>query len=101
MQRNAPIHIVVARLVPVQAVASRDLGRAVEFSDGRTFERVYGSYDELLDDSDVDVVYIPLPTGLRKEWVIKVHYCVQAVWYEPALTASCSNVRLPAKASTC
>ena len=29
-----------------------------------------GSYEALLDRSDIDAVYIPLPTGLRKEWII-------------------------------
>jgi predicted dehydrogenase len=30
-----------------------------------------GSYDALLKRDDVDAVYIPLPTGVRKEWVIR------------------------------
>ncbi len=29
------------------------------------------TYDELLNRSDVDAVYVPLPTGIRREWVIK------------------------------
>jgi predicted dehydrogenase len=29
------------------------------------------SYEELLSSRDIDAVYIPLPTGIRKEWVIK------------------------------
>ena len=29
------------------------------------------SYDELLKRPDVDAVYIPLPTGIRREWVVK------------------------------
>lgn len=32
---------------------------------------VHSSYEELLAAPDVDAVYIPLPTGLRKEWVIR------------------------------
>jgi len=31
----------------------------------------YGSYEELLDATDVDAIYIPIPTGVRKEWVIR------------------------------
>jgi predicted dehydrogenase len=31
----------------------------------------FGSYQELLDSRSVDAVYIPLPTGLRKEWVLR------------------------------
>jgi len=30
-----------------------------------------GSYEELITSKDIDAVYIPLPTGLRKEWVIR------------------------------
>jgi len=29
-----------------------------------------GSYQALLESKDIDAVYIPLPTGLRKEWII-------------------------------
>jgi predicted dehydrogenase len=32
--------------------------------------RACASYDELLASRDVDAVYIPLPTGIRKEWVV-------------------------------
>ena len=30
-----------------------------------------GSYEKLIASKDVDAVYIPLPTGLRKEWVLR------------------------------
>lgn len=60
------------------AVASRSLDKAEAFIDlcqsstpYPTRPRAVGSYEELLASDDVDVVYIPLPTGLRKEWVIK------------------------------
>ena len=33
--------------------------------------KVYGSYDEVIADSEIDAVYVPLPTGLRKSWVIR------------------------------
>lgn len=29
------------------------------------------SHDGLLARSDIDAVYIPLPTGLRKQWIIR------------------------------
>lgn len=58
-------------------VASRDVARAEQFIDEcmldtpfPTRPTAFGSYQDLLD-SDVDAVYIPLPTALRKEWVIK------------------------------
>ena len=62
----------------VAAVASRDKARAQEFIDrcqstvaqSPTPEAVEG-YDALLARPDIEGVYIPLPTGLRREWVLK------------------------------
>jgi len=31
--------------------------------------KIYGSYDELLEDSGIDAVYIPLPNSLHFQWV--------------------------------
>ena len=62
----------------ITAVASRDLGRSeafIEECQAHTplpyHPAALGSYEELINRSDVDAIYIPLPTGLRKEWVIK------------------------------
>jgi len=62
----------------VTAVASRHVGRSQRFIGSCQGEvpmaempRPFGSYDDLLASSDVDAVYIPLPTGLRREWVLK------------------------------
>lgn len=62
----------------VTAVASRQKEKAEtyisELQAHTPFDstpRAIGGYDELLADNQVDAVYIPLPTTLRKEWVIK------------------------------
>src|SRR6266567_5213452 len=62
----------------VVAVASRDPSRAHEFigycqahAPMPAVPQAFGSYDELLASKTVDAVYIPLPTGLRKEWVLR------------------------------
>ncbi|MEZ6065812.1 MAG: Gfo/Idh/MocA family oxidoreductase [Planctomycetaceae bacterium] len=62
----------------VAAVASRDVSRAERFIDECQAEQPFasrpvalGSYEELLANPAIDAVYIPLPTGVRKEWVIK------------------------------
>jgi D-xylose 1-dehydrogenase (NADP+, D-xylono-1,5-lactone-forming) len=34
-------------------------------------DRAYGSYDALLDDDDVEAVYISLPNTLHCEWSIR------------------------------
>ena len=43
------------------AVAARDLDRARAFADEYGFEKAYGSYEEMLDDSGTDLVYIATP----------------------------------------
>jgi predicted dehydrogenase len=62
----------------VVAVASRDVERSRQFIESCQAEatmgavpKAYGRYEELLADREVDAVYIPLPTGLRKEWVLR------------------------------
>ena len=57
--------------VDVIAVASRDVARAEAYLRERGIERAYGSYEELLADPDVEVVYISLPNSLHIEWSIR------------------------------
>ena len=62
----------------ISAVASRDAQKSTEFISDcqREFSfaetpRALGSYDELLMSPEVDAVYVPLPTGLRKDLVVR------------------------------
>ncbi len=43
------------------AVASRDYNRAREFADRWGFEKAYGSYEEMLEDKAVELVYVASP----------------------------------------
>jgi predicted dehydrogenase len=53
------------------AVASRDQNRAEEYAREWKIDRAYGSYEALLDDADVEAVYISLPNTLHCEWSIR------------------------------
>ena len=53
------------------AVASRSAERANEYASKWNIERSYGSYEKLLEDQDIDVIYNPLPNHLHAEWTIK------------------------------
>ncbi len=55
----------------VTAVASRDLARAQVFATRNDIPRAYGSYEELLADPNIDVVYIPTPNSMHVEWTLK------------------------------
>lgn len=47
--------------VRLYAIGSRDLDRAKSFADKWGFQKAYGSYDDLLNDPEVDAVYISNP----------------------------------------
>lgn len=54
--------------VEAYAVAARDLGRAQEFAAKYGFTNAYGSYDEMLADPQVELVYIAVPHSLHCQW---------------------------------
>lgn len=52
-------------------IASRDYEKAKRIAEKYQIPRYYGSYEELIDDEEIEAVYIPLPNHLHKEWSIK------------------------------
>jgi D-xylose 1-dehydrogenase (NADP+, D-xylono-1,5-lactone-forming) len=57
--------------VELIAIASRDQGRADAYAREWELERAYGSYEALLEDADIEAVYIPLPNSMHVEWSIR------------------------------
>ncbi|MEI6385019.1 MAG: Gfo/Idh/MocA family oxidoreductase [Spirochaetota bacterium] len=53
------------------AVASREAPKALAYAEARSIPRAYGSYEEMLADPDLDVVYNSLPNSLHAQWSIK------------------------------
>jgi predicted dehydrogenase len=53
------------------AIASRNLHKAQEVSSPLGISKVYGSYEQLLSDPDIDAIYNPLPNHLHVPWSIK------------------------------
>lgn len=62
----------------VAAVASKNTDKAKRFN----VPVVYNHYEELLNDSSIDAVYIPLPNSLHAEWAIKAMQCGKHVLLE-------------------
>ena len=59
----------------ITAIASRDQSKAQaqinEFKSLLPGEcKAYGSYDSLINDPDIDAIYIPLPNGLHHKWAL-------------------------------
>ena len=51
------------------AIAGRSLEKAESFKKEYGFEKAYGSYEELLNDENVQAVYVPLPNNIHIKWV--------------------------------
>ena len=51
------------------AIAGRSEAKVAEYKDTFGFEKGYVGYEKLLEDPEVQAVYIPLPNNLHKEWV--------------------------------
>ena len=63
-----PAHATNHQLV---AVGARDKSRAEEFAKQYQIKKAYGSYQEVIDDPDVDVIYNALHNGAHAPWNIK------------------------------
>jgi len=81
------------------AIASRSQAKLDEAVRTFGFEKTYTSYDELLDDPDVDAVYIPLPNQLHKEWVIKAANKKKHILCEKPLSMTAADCEEMAKAA--
>ena len=72
----------------LEAVASRSLEKARKYAREWNIPRAFGSYEEMLADPQIDVVYISLPNGLHAEWTIKAAQAGKHILCEKPLALS-------------
>ena len=70
------------------AIASRDIGKARQFASHWGFRKAYGSYRELVDDPDVDLIYVATPHSHHFEHASMAIEAGKPVLCEKAFTAN-------------
>jgi predicted dehydrogenase len=76
----------------LQAVASRDSGRAAAYAVEHHIPKAYGAYEELLADPEIDAVYISLPNSMHAEWTVKAAQAGKHVLCEKPLVTSLAEL---------
>ncbi len=74
------------------AVASRTQTSAECFADTWKIPCAYGSYEALLSDPEIDIIYVPLPNAMHAEWVVKCADAGKHVLCEKPLAISPEEV---------
>ena len=79
--------------VTISAVASRSERDAIAYALRHNIEKAYGSYNALLSDPDIDVVYNPLPNHLHEQWTIATLEAGKHALVEKPLCANADEAR--------
>jgi len=91
-ETTAPAMVALEQ-VQCYAVASRSLERAQAFAQKFGFEKAYGSYEEMLQDPEVDLVYIATPHSHHFEQMMLCMEHGKAVLSEKAFTMNARQAR--------
>ena len=75
------------------ALAGRNEEKLKAYAEPFKPKKLYTSYQDVLDDENVDAVYIPLPNHLHKEWVIKAAAAGKHILCEKPMAMSEADVR--------
>lgn len=77
----------------VVAVASRDMEKGKQFAAENNIPQVFGSYDEMLADPNIDAVYNPLPNSMHGEWSIRAAEAGKHVLCEKPLSNNAAEAQ--------
>jgi xylose dehydrogenase (NAD/NADP) len=76
----------------LMAVASRSRDKAAQYADSWEIPHFHASYEALLADPEIDVIYNSLPNGFHAEWSIKAMQMGKHVLCEKPLTTSTLDI---------
>lgn len=82
-----------SEVTEVTAIASRDLAKAQQAAESLGIAKAYGSYEALLADPEIDVIYNPLPNHLHVPWSIRAAEAGKHVLCEKPIGLSVAEAR--------
>lgn len=74
------------------AISNRSLEKAQKFKEEFPCEKAYGSYQEIVDDENIDAVYVSVPHSYHFEWSMKVLKAGKAVLCEKPATLNHAEI---------
>jgi predicted dehydrogenase len=77
----------------VAGIASRDESKARSAAAGFGIRKAYGSYEELLADPEIEVIYNPLPNNMHVPWSIRAADAGKHVLCEKPISLSVTECR--------
>lgn len=78
----------------ITAVSCRSREKAEDFAGRYSIERAFGSHESLLEDDQIDAIYLALPHGLHCLWAVRALEAGKAVLCEKPAAMSEEEVRL-------
>lgn len=69
--RKVTVALKESKNIVLYGIASRSTDKARKAAEEFNIEKYYSSYEELVKDKSIDLVYIPLPNNLHAEWIKK------------------------------
>ena len=96
-------HIATEQVIPammncqhskVCAISSRSSDKAQEVAERFSIEKSFGTYEELLNDDEIEAIYIPLPNHMHVPWAIKALNAGKHVLVEKPIGLSSKEAEL-------
>ena len=84
--------IIKSEFAELEIIGSRSTDKAKEFAKEFKCEK-FGTYDDVISDNSVDVVYISTPISTHREWSIKASEAGKHVYVEKSSAANLSSAR--------
>ena len=83
----------------VYGIAARDINRALSYAKKFKIPNVFETYEDLINDPNIDAIYNPLPNGLHAYWTIKALNAGKAVLCEKPIASNAYEAKEMLKAA--